>query len=248
MLEAFEAMKPKIRFFMSTPSRSWNAEIVSTLLKPFLLLTMLSSAAFADPTYSRSELESMSHAELVEIILRLQGGAFPQNCKTYKPLTGETGTILTRLNNQYANNDGTLKYPDGTTFMLRNLYANNDRTLYFPNGQVMLLQNLYANNDHTTYWPNGVVQRLRNLYANNDGNISRADGSVWLRRNLYSNDDHQRIGLPVENYRGSNFEVRAHLTSDDSVLSKTIMRGNGWSLEITLNGSDDSVLVKECYE
>jgi hypothetical protein len=209
----------------------------------------LAGSAFADH-YTREQLEQKSKAELIGIILYLQdggsGGGGGGGCREYNPLEGETGSILTVVRNPGYSNHGTLKWPDGSVFMKRNSGYNNDKELYYPGGDVMVKRNKGYSNDQTVFWPNGATMLLRNNGYANDGSIFRADRSVWLKRNRGYSDDRQRYGLPVEQYHAGDASVRARLTDDDSVSSTTRVSGQGWSVEVTVTGPENDVVVREC--
>lgn len=209
-------------------------------------LVFVSASASADD-YTRRELEQKSKSELIDIILRLQGGGSGGGCKTFDPLAGETGTLFRLVQNPGYSNDGTLKWPNGEVFLVRNRGYNNDQTLGYPNGNKMVLRNSGYGNDNTIFWPNGNKMRYVNSGYSNDGTIYRADESMWLRRNRGYSNDLERIGLPFENFSVDGFEVRARLTDDHSVDSVTYVQGDGWSIEVTLHGGDNSVSVTECY-
>jgi hypothetical protein len=214
-------------------------------------LLLSSSLAFA---YTRQELEKLSKDTLVEIILDLQdagpgGGGRPQpkQCSTYLPEKNEKGSILNPLNNPGYTNHGTIKYPNGQTFMLRNSGYTNDYTFYYPNGTVMLVKNSGYTNHGTVNWPNGKTLLKENKGYTDHGSVFHSDGSSWLLRNSGYTNDRQRTGLPVETVKlDDGVSVKAKLTTADSVTVSTILKGSGYSVEISLDGATKEVKVKEC--
>ena len=166
-------------------------------------------------------------------------------CSTYRPLDGGSGSLISRVNRPGYADNGTLKYPNGKTFLLRNSGYTNDNQVYYPNGEIMMLASQGSNNK-TIYWPNGEEMVLARKGNSNDGTVYRQDGSTWLLRNSGYTNDRQRFGLPLENYSDGTVEVKASLTSSDSALARTLIYGSGWRIQIALDGSSKDVQVTEC--
>lgn len=212
-------------------------------------LMFLSSLARAD--YTREELQLKSKSELIEIVLDLQnggGGGGGDECTTIDPFSGDRPAILNFRNHPGYSDHGTLTYPNGQIFMVRHAGYSDDFTLYYPNGA--LLQRRHAGySDHlTAYWPNGQTQTLKHAGYSDDGQIYRADGSIWLRRHAGYSDDRQRYGLPVENVSTDGVSVGARLTPADAAVSTLRLGGDNWTVQIVVQGEDDSVVLKECFE
>jgi hypothetical protein len=168
------------------------------------------------------------------------------SCRTYSPLRGEVGSLMTRVSNPGYTNDGTLRYPNGKVFMLRNSGYRNDYQISYPNEQIMMLSNDGYTNDKTIYWPNSRVMFLENQGYTNDGTIYRQDGSVWLQRNIGYSNDRQRFGLPIENYSADGINVTSQLSGTDGVIAVTTLADPSWSIAISLDGITKKLLVREC--
>jgi hypothetical protein len=216
-----------------------------------LVLALAPSRAAAQDRYTRDELERMSREQLVEAVLHLQAhGRIPprSSCSSFDPLSGGSGQLLTKLRNPGYDNDGTLRWPDGGTFLKRHSGYDDDRGLYYPNAARMVLAHPGYDNDKTLYWPNGNVLLKRHSGYDDDGTIYRADGSVWLRRHSGYNDDRQRYGLPMENYEAGDLKVRAQLAPDDSVTLSMIQRGRGWRVRVDVDPAKTAARVTECLD
>lgn len=208
------------------------------------LLTVFSFSGVALADFTRSQLESMSKETLIDIILSMQNGPGGDgDCTTYNPANGERGIILTVVQSSGWDN-GTFKWPNGAVFLKRSSGWDNGE-LYYPNGATMHRRSSGWDN-LSIFWPNGNIMRVNSSDWDN-GQIHHSDGSVWLRRSS-GWDNGTRYGLPVDTLGLDGMSVRARLTDDDHVVATTIVEGNGWSLEVTVNGKDNSLAVKECFD
>lgn len=221
------------------------------------VILFLSVIAYGFHKHTRTELEAMTKADLIDLVMdletRLENTHPYRDCRTYNPLNDETGNVLSRVNNSGYANDGTLKWPNDKIFMKRNAGYANDRTLYYPNGEPFLLRNSGYADDGTIYWPNGKVLLKRNRGYANDGTINRSNESVWLLRNRGYTNDQQRYGVPVERFALDDFQVIARLTDGDGVRIRLETNGDSWELEINLLAEESnrdftySVNVRECF-
>lgn len=216
----------------------------------FLMIPMMAFATLARADWTREELQLKTKSELIEIVLDLQqgGGGGGDSCQTIDPFSGERPAILTFRSHPGYSDHGTLTYPNGQVFMLRHSGYSDDYQLYFPNGQILQRRHSGYSDHLTAYWPNGQTQTLKHSGYSDDGQIYRADGSIWLRRHAGYSDDRQRYGLPVENFSADGVAVNARLTPADAAVSTLRLGGDNWTVQIILNGEDDSVVLKECFE
>lgn len=221
------------------------------LLVASLVLAVFSTMVFAT-SYSREQLQQMSKEELIGIVLYLQGGT-NSNCERYELDGTQASSLMVRVSHPGYSDDGSLKWPNGKTFLLRNPGYNTDRTLYYPNGQILRLEFPGNGNDHMTYWPNFKVQRVVNKGYSNDGAIFHADGSNWLIRNRGYNNDLDRVGAPTDSVSVDGFTTSARLTPDNAIVAVTTVSGDGWSIHVyatssAVDYSKDRIFFDECFQ
>src|SRR5690606_33693713 len=99
--------------------------------------------------------------------------------------------------------------------------------------------------NYSLKWPNGNTMLVKGNGWDN-GQVHHSDGSVWLRRSG-GWDNGTRYGLPVDTLYLDGMSVRARLTDDDHVVATTTVEGDGWKVEVTVSGNDNSVVVTECF-
>jgi hypothetical protein len=186
-------------------------------------------------------------------------GDFPppinQQCKTFYPLKGDTGTIFSRINHAGYSDDGTLKWPDGSIFLRRHAGYSDDFTILYPGNKVLFLRHNGYSDDGTLYWSNGQTMLRQHSGYSDHGTILRPDGTTWLLRHAGYSDDLSRFGLPLEQFEDSAFSTRARLTDANSVSSVIKHVTSTYSITITIEpyapnvaGSTDFLKVEECYE
>jgi hypothetical protein len=229
----------------------------SKLSLVFLSVFVVASAHAITKRYTRSELENFSAAKLVEIVLELQERLFDGDdhgrnrlqCTTFNPNKGESGKLITKFKNPGYSNDGTLRWPDGSTFLRMNPGYTDHKNMYYPNGKTLVRKNSGYTDDNTVYWPNGTALQVRNPGYTNDGTINHMDGSVWLRRNRGYTDDGERNGLPVEKNQVDKLNVEARITDDNFVTYKVMIDGDGYriTVDVATTSSAPTVSVTECF-
>jgi len=216
------------------------------------LLLFVGALALADYQYSRQELETMSHPQLVDLVLHLQRDGTPPpaehlNCTTYDPLNGAIGTLMTRVQHNGYSDDGSLKWPSGILFMKAHRGYNDDASLYYPDGRLFMLRHSGYNDDRTISWPGNPVMLRRHSGYNDDATVYHSDGSTWLLRHRGYNDDRQRYGMPVEDRSYGNFRVSGRLDANDNLLTSIVMTGSGWKLQVNFDSSNELLGVTECF-
>jgi hypothetical protein len=252
----------KFQWPMSTAKRKLRGTHLNNLKSKFILSISFIAAAFAPLSsfadsrrHTRGELEDMNRSDLIDLVIQLEdkifGGGGGSRCTDLDLNSSSEARVLTRVRNPGYTNDGTLKWPSGTVFLLRNSGYTNDNTLLYSNGNKMLVRNSGYTNDGTSYWSNGKILRVANDGYTNDGSLFRSNGDAWFIRNEGYTNDRTRVGLPIESLRQDSTNATAEITDSRGAFAVDITEsGDNWSVRVRITQGDTARLptieVREC--